>query len=65
MKLAIECPTCGGYVHPIEGHEHATEVADRTCRKCRARWRVVAKPAARRGAFIAHKLDWTCLRGAA
>lgn len=64
MKLAIKCPTCGGYVAPIEGYAHATEVADRTCRRCKARWRVIAKPVIRTARAIAHKLDWTCLRSA-
>ena len=66
MKLNLRCPTkCNGHIQPVEVGSVATEVADRTCRRCGARWRLVIAPLPlRHKGAEAHKVEWICLRGA-
>jgi hypothetical protein len=63
VKLAIKCPSCAGYVAPVDVSEIATEVVDRSCRKCHARWRLVVTPIRKMSVGFAHRLDWTCTAG--
>jgi hypothetical protein len=64
MKLALQCPQpqCRGHLAPVEAGSSAIEVADRTCRRCGAKWRLVVRPQGviANGRAHAHRVDWTC-----
>ncbi len=58
-KVALRCPNCNRAMTGATFYQHATEVYDRTCPKCRKRWRVIVKPVGTlsNGGF-AHDLTW-------
>jgi len=61
MKINAMC-LCGGCL-PFEGSRAATVVVDRSCRRCGARYRIVARPHPI-SAGVAHFLSLTCTRSA-
>ncbi len=54
MLIKVKC-NCGSCI-PIDAYRHATTIADRKCRKCGIRWRMVITPKIGNG-MVMHIVD--------
>lgn len=63
IQLSVKC-ACGQKLARLTGYRSATNVVDRTCRKCGAKWRVIARPAGEiltpAGEAFIHVCNLTC-----
>jgi transcription elongation factor Elf1 len=49
--LPYQCPGCQRKLAPVAGMRVATQVVQRTCRGCGARWQIVIAPVQRQSAW--------------
>jgi hypothetical protein len=57
--IKLICPHCQRRLRDGEGWPVSTSVYDRTCPRCRSRWRVIVRPLAQTDAVRFHQVDWT------
>lgn len=57
--LRMKSPCCSRSVRGVRLTDVATEVGNRTCPKCRRRWRLVVRPAQPIRQGWASVLEWT------
>jgi hypothetical protein len=61
MKGKFAC-SCGRHL-ALEMMQHATNVVQRTCPKCRSKWQIVITPTYSKGDVFIHTLQATKLQG--
>lgn len=65
IRIRPKC-ACGTLLRGIEAGDQSTEAVDRTCPKCRARYRCIVRPGrkinTKAGAGIAHVVELVCTR---
>lgn len=57
--LETRTPCCGRKAKLPASSMSATQVCDRTCRKCRQRWHVIVRPAIPIKMGVANVVEWT------